>query len=119
MNPADLVVPTVAVVLVTALAVFAATRRSEPAGVVKRGVAAVVTALVVGFLGWVGFASLAEGPLPGGGGSGYLTVLALRALAVGAVLLTFWRARTDRAFTVAMMVTLAMALPELGWFVNG
>ena len=43
------------------------------------------------------------------------SVLGLRALSVGAVLVTFWRARTDRAFTVAMMVTLAMSLPELGW----
>ena len=45
MDPADLWVPAVAVVLVTALAVFAATRRSEPAGPLKRGVAGVATAV--------------------------------------------------------------------------
>ncbi|QRO87756.1 hypothetical protein [Kytococcus sedentarius] len=118
MDPADLLVPIVAVVLVTALAVFAATRRSEPAGPLKRGVAGVATAVVVGWVAWAAVASLTGGPLPGGGGAGYLSVLGLRALSVGAVLVTFWRARTDRAFTVAMMVTLAMSLPELGWAAN-
>ncbi len=119
MDVSDLVLPGIALVLVTALALFAATRRSEPAGRPQVVGAALLTALVAGWLLAVPVLALTGGPLPAGGGAGYLTVLALRAVAVVALWVAFWRVRTMRAFSVAGMVTLAMALPELGWVLNG
>lgn len=115
MGPADLWVPAVAVVLVTALAVFAATRPGEPAGAGHRAAAGVLTTLVAGWLLAVPVLVVAGGPLPGGGGSGYLAVLVLRAVPVVALLVTFWRRRTRRALSVAALVALLMALPELAW----
>lgn len=108
--------PLVATVLVTVLAAYVARRPSEAVGGAGRAVGAVVTAMVAGWLLAAPVLAATGGPLPvDGGASGYLVVLTVRAVSVVVLWAVFWRLRTERALLVALLVTLVMALPELGW----